>query len=100
MGAHCDKYLPQPDPGAVALSALSVDAREQGRGLGTAAMRALPSFVPRHFPQARRVVLAVNQRNPAARRTYDRAGFALLGERQGPAGPQWVMTLPLLLSTP
>ncbi|WP_293914877.1 GNAT family N-acetyltransferase [Deinococcus sp.] len=95
-GPHCDKYLSEPDPQAVALSALSVDSRQQGRGVGTAAMLALPAFLARPdvaatFPQARRVVLVVNGRNPAARRVYERAAFGVIGEREGPIGRQWVM---------
>lgn len=94
-GPHCEKYLSEPDPHAVAVSALSIDASRQGRGVGTAAMRLLPTLVPALFPDARRVVLVVNQRNPGARRVYERAGFTVTNERQGPVGPQWVMSLPL-----
>jgi RimJ/RimL family protein N-acetyltransferase len=96
VGPHCDKYLPAPDPQAVALGALSVDSRQQGRGVGTAAMLMLPEFLARPdvtatFPQALRLVLVVNGRNPAARRVYERAGFGVVGEREGPIGRQWVM---------
>ena len=95
-GPHCDKYLSVPDPQAVALSALSVDSRRQGRGVGTAAMLALPAFLARPdvaaiFPHSLRLVLVVNQRNPAARRVYERAGFGVAGEREGRIGRQWVM---------
>ncbi|GHG23126.1 hypothetical protein CBQ26_15570 [Deinococcus indicus] len=94
-GPHCEKCLSEPDPHAVAVSSLSIDTSRQGRGVGTAAMRQLPSLVPSLFPEARRVVLVVNQRNPAARRVYEKAGFTVTGERQGPVGAQWVMTLAL-----
>ena len=67
VGEHRDKYLPQPDPAGVALGALSLDRRCQGRGVGSAAMRQLSDFVPRHFPSAQHVLLVVNQRNPAAK---------------------------------
>lgn len=95
VGASRDRYLTAPDPDAVALSSLSVDAAQQGRGVGTAAMRALPGLVRALYPQARRVILVVNQRNPGARRVYEKAGFQVTATREGRIGPQWVMTLPL-----
>ena len=95
VGTHRDKYLPVPDPSGVALSSLSVDSRTQGRGVGTAAMRLLPAYVPQVFPGADHVLLVVNQRNAGARRVYGRVGFAVTGEREGPVGPQWLMTLAL-----
>lgn len=95
VGVHRDKYLPVPDPSGVALSSLSVDTRTQGRGVGTAAMRLLPAYVPQVFPGADHVLLVVNQRNATARRIYERVGFTVTGERQGPVGPQWLMTLTL-----
>ena len=94
-GPHRDKYLPQPDPDAVALSSLSLDERVQGRGLGTRAMRLVPDFARQHLPQAQRIILVVNQRNERARRVYERAGFAVTATREGRIGPQWVMTLPM-----
>lgn len=94
-GPHRDKYLPQIDPYAVALSSLSLDERVQGRGLGTRAMQLVPDVVRQHLPQARRVILVVNQRNERAKRVYERAGFAVTAMREGRIGPQWVMTLPI-----
>ena len=95
VGASRDRYLTAPDPDAVALSSLSVDAAQQGRGVGTAAMRALPGLVRALYPLARRVILVVNQRNPGARHVYEKAGFQVTATREGRIGPQWVMTLPL-----
>lgn len=100
VGEHRDKYLPQPDPAGVALGALSLDRRCQGRGVGSAAMRQLSGFVPRHFPSAQHVLLVVNQRNPAAKHVYEKVGFVVLREREGLRGPQWVMQLDLLPPAP
>lgn len=94
-GEHRDKYLAEPDPAALALTSLSIDPACQGRGAGLTAMQAVPGFVQKHFPTARRVVLAVNQRNHTALRLYARAGFVISHTREGPIGPQWVMELPL-----
>ncbi|GAA5503663.1 hypothetical protein Dxin01_03422 [Deinococcus xinjiangensis] len=100
VGEHRDKYLPQPDPAGVALGALSLDRRCQGRGVGSAAMRQLSDFVPRHFPSAQHVLLVVNQRNPAAKHVYEKVGFVVLREREGLRGPQWVMQLDLSSPAP
>lgn len=95
VGQNRDKYLPQPDPHGVAVRALSVDIRTQGRGVGTQAMQLLTDFVPSHFPQARHLLLVVNQRNPRAKRVYEKVGFSVMAERQGQKGPQWLMRLAL-----
>lgn len=91
VGEHRDKYLQEADPAAVALTALSIDPARQGQGVGFTAMRLLPGFVQGRYPGAKRLILAVNQRNPVALRLYARAGFVISHARDGPAGPQWVM---------
>ena len=63
-------------------------------------MNLLGAFAPRHFrrdtsPQAKHVLLVVNQRNPRAKRVHEKSGFQVTGERLGAKGPQWIMTLPL-----
>ena len=76
----------------MAIRALSIDERGQGRGIGTAAMEAVPGLVRAHFPQAEYVFLVVNARNAYARRVYEKAGYAVWSQRDGgKAGPQWVM---------
>jgi len=84
--------------GAVGLRALFVDAGHQGRGIGAAALRALPGFARQRFPGAPAIVLTVNETNPVARRVYLRAGFRDTGERYhgGRLGPQQVLRLDLL----
>lgn len=95
-GEHSDKYLPEPDPAGVAIRALSIDERCQGRGVGTAAMAQTADLARQHFPQAEYVFLVVNQRNVHARRVYEKAGFTDWFVRDGGEyGPQWVMRQPL-----
>jgi len=78
---------------AVLLRGFYVDARQQGRGLGTAAAAAVPRLAGSLFPGAELVVLTVNEDNPAAVLAYTRAGFTGTGVRYlgGGAGPQHVM---------
>ncbi|KAE8763356.1 GNAT family N-acetyltransferase [Georgenia thermotolerans] len=76
----------------VLLRGLSIDARHQGRGIGTAAVTLAVELAARVAPDARAVVLRVHRRNAAARRAYARAGFAATGQSiDGPTGVEEVM---------
>jgi len=86
-----------PTPADVLLRGFFVDATAQGRGIATRALVGLPGFVAEHVPGARRIVLTVNTRNPAAIRAYRRAGFLDRGElyHGGAHGPQHILELAL-----
>jgi RimJ/RimL family protein N-acetyltransferase len=86
-----------PTAGDVLLRAFCVDAEAQGRGIATRALSRLPGFVSEHAPGARRIVLTVNTRNPAAIRAYRKAGFLDRGElyHGGAHGPQHILELAL-----
>ncbi len=91
-----DETPSEADPSAdLLLRGFLVDAAEQGRGVASRAVAALPEVVRRDFPAARTVVLTVNVRNPAARAVYLRGGFVDAGELHlgGSAGPQHVLRL-------
>jgi RimJ/RimL family protein N-acetyltransferase len=80
-------------PGTVGVRGFYVGAEHQGRGIGTAVLRALPDYVREHYPQADRIALTVNEVNPTAQRAYFRAGFVDTGERYSavPNSPQLVL---------
>ncbi|MEK3875808.1 GNAT family N-acetyltransferase [Paenibacillus sp. FSL M7-0420] len=82
-----------PDYGdAVLLRAFLMDYASQGRGFAIAAMLQLPDFVRRHYPEARQIVLAVNERNTAASQLYLRTGFQDHGlRRSGSKGLQLIL---------
>ncbi|MDF3606640.1 GNAT family protein [Paracoccus sp. DMF-8] len=84
-------------PDELGLRGVMVDAREQGKGSGKAAMRALGPYVARRYPQARALVLTVNEANPLARAVYLAAGFRDTGalHHGGQIGPQHILRLPL-----
>ena len=86
-----------PTPRDVLLRGFFVDAAAQGRGIATRALTGLPRFVADHAPGARRIVLTVNTRNPAAIRAYRKAGFLDRGElfHGGAHGPQHILELAL-----
>ena len=67
--------------GSIGLRAFLIDAKQQGRGLGTLAVKALLPY------------LKVNAKNPTARTCYQKAGFYETGEQYlgGAAGPQHIM---------
>lgn len=86
---------PYAGPGEIVLRSLLIDAGQQGRGLGRAAMAALPGIVAVQYPGVVSIVLTVNVRNASARNAYLRAGFRDEGELYlgGRSGPQHVMRL-------
>lgn len=95
-GGYLDELVDEPHR-AVLLRAFYLDAAAQGRGLGTAAARAVPGLAARLYPDAELLVLTVNERNAAAAAAYRRAGFADTGARYlgGDAGPQHVLVAAL-----
>jgi RimJ/RimL family protein N-acetyltransferase len=62
--------------GSVALTAMRIDSREQGKGLGKAALGLLDAWLGQHWPTADTLALCVDEENHAGRRAYAAAGFA------------------------
>lgn len=84
-------------PGDLGLRSVIVDHRHQGRGIGSAMIRALPAYVARHYPTATDIWLTVNLRNPGARKSYLNGGFVDNGAHYlgGDAGPQHILHMTL-----
>lgn len=84
-------------PRDLGLRGVILDAAMQGRGVGKRAMQVLGPYVARRYPDADRLYLTVNFRNPVAIAVYARAGFRDEGGvwLGGSAGPQHIMCLPL-----
>ena len=78
-------------------SAFMVDHALQGQGIATQAVRALPGYLAKHYPDAPAIWLTVNKVNPAALRAYLKGGFEDTGDEwpHGDAGPQHILKLPL-----
>jgi GNAT superfamily N-acetyltransferase len=85
------------DVPALGLRAFFIDARWQGRGLGSRVLMMIFADLARRRPSARLLVLAVSRDNHAARRLYLRAGFTDSGElyHGGHSGPQHLLLRPL-----
>ena len=81
---------------AAVVSGLRVDVRHQGRGIGGAALAEMYGWVARHWPQATRLVLRVDDGNAAGIRAYEKAGWTEAGERRvGRVGIERTMSLRL-----
>lgn len=61
--------------GAVALRAMRIDSREQGKGHGKAALDLVETWLSEHWPAGPLLALCVDDENLAARRAYEVAGF-------------------------
>ncbi|PLR94128.1 GNAT family N-acetyltransferase [Bacillus sp. T33-2] len=84
------------NPRAMLLRAFSINHKHQGRGYAKQALLQLPDFVSMHFPEIDEIVLAVNEKNIAAKQLYEKSGFQDLGERRtGPIGMQYILQYPL-----
>jgi RimJ/RimL family protein N-acetyltransferase len=78
---------------ALLLRAFSVNRIHQGKGFAKEAMNLLPSFILRHFPETDEIVLAVNEKNLAARSLYLKSGFKDHGKKlMGKKGWQSILT--------
>lgn len=82
---------------AVQLRGIVIDQRHQGKGIGTEASRLLKDLALELVPDAEYLTLTVNQRNPGAKRAYEKAGYSTLPDPYtgGPLGPQDIMYISL-----
>ena len=84
------------DADAVVVGGLRIDRRQQGRGIGAAAVAALAPWVAKHWTQAGRLMLRVDEGNVAGIRAYEKAGWREVGERRvGRVGVERTLQLPL-----
>jgi hypothetical protein len=66
---------------AAVISALRIDLRFQGLGIGTAALQYLPEWLSIYWPDTTSIMLSVDEENEAGRRSYAKAGWVDLGTR-------------------
>jgi RimJ/RimL family protein N-acetyltransferase len=84
------------NPNAILLRAFSINYIHQGKGYAKKALHLLPEFVMKHFPNINEIVLAVNEKNVAARQLYEKSGFEDKGFRRlGKIGMQLILHYPL-----
>lgn len=66
------------------LDRFMIDRRFQGRGLGTRALPRILAEMKKCYPGRRSLLLSVEPENQTAIRLYERFGFRLTGEYDGP----------------
>lgn len=77
------------NPTSATVSAMRIDLSCQGKGIGSAALRALSPWVAENWPESPLLTLSVDEENQSARSAYAKAGFVDHGIReQGRIG--WV----------
>ncbi|NMH63675.1 GNAT family N-acetyltransferase [Shewanella salipaludis] len=79
--------------GSLGLRAFAIDKNQQGKGIGTAAVKALFSYLKTHYSNYGSIYLTVNCKNPGAVACYQKGGFEDTNEQYlgGAAGPQYIM---------
>ena len=91
--AYGESYEFCPESG-VGLRAFAIDNSQQGKGVGTCAVKALFPYLKEHYASSFEFIyLTVNLKNPGAIACYEKAGFEKTGELYlgGAAGPQHIM---------
>ncbi|PKH06042.1 GNAT family N-acetyltransferase [Moritella sp. Urea-trap-13] len=77
----------------IGLRAFAIDVNQQGKGLGSASVKALFPYLKQNYSSYGSIYLTVNCKNPGARICYQKGGFEDSGEKYlgGAAGPQYIM---------
>jgi RimJ/RimL family protein N-acetyltransferase len=84
------------NPKAMLLTALSINHSQQGRGFAKKGMKQIKNFVNQEFPECNEIVLAVNHKNIAAQKLYEKVGYKDTGRRKiGPIGEQLILSFSL-----
>jgi RimJ/RimL family protein N-acetyltransferase len=66
---------------AILIRGYSVHSTFQGKGIARESLLVLESFVKKHFPSKKEIILAVNHKNTVAQHVYMRGGFIDKGIR-------------------
>ncbi|MEZ9698395.1 GNAT family N-acetyltransferase [Vibrio sp. 10N.261.46.E12] len=90
--AYAEHYEFCPE-GSIGLRAFAVDKNQQGKGLGTGAVKALFPYLKANYAKYDSIYLTVNCKNPAAFNCYKKGGFedSVKQYLGGAAGPQFIM---------
>ena len=90
---RCPAWAPAE---AAVVTAMRIDRRLQGQGLGSRALLAAQSWVHDHWPACRALALQVDAANIRGIKAYRRAGFEFVGQAEpGRIGPVRCMVKPI-----
>ena len=78
---------------SIGLRSFVLDKNQQGKGLGTAAVKAIYPYLKVNYPMYQWIYLTVNCKNITAFTCYQKGGFEYINEKYlgGAAGPQFIM---------
>lgn len=84
------------NPNAMLLTSFSIDHKQQGKGYAKKGLRQLEHFVREYFQHCNEIVLAVNYKNNAAQKVYEKVGYLDTGRRKiGKIGEQFIYSYTL-----
>lgn len=84
------------NPNAMLLTAFSIDHKQQGKGFAKKGLLQIDHFVKEFFQECNEVVLAVNHKNIAAQKVYEKVGYEDTGRRKiGKLGEQFIFSYSL-----
>ena len=84
------------NPNAMLLTSFSIDFKQQGKGYAKKGLLQIDHFVREFFQHCNEVVLAVNHKNIAAQKVYEKVGYQDTGRRKiGKIGEQFIYSYPL-----
>lgn len=84
------------NPNAMLLTAFSINHAHQGKGFAKMGMAQIKNFVNQSFPVCDEIVLAVNKKNVAAQKLYEKVGYKDTGRRKmGKIGEQLILSYPV-----
>lgn len=86
-------------PEVSVVSALRVDPKHRGQGIGSQALAALPSWLGAHWPECNSLAISVAEENAKGIKAYERAGFKDNGIREQ-SRTGWVRYMSKWLAVP
>lgn len=80
------------NPHAILVKSFSVTQNMQGKNIAQSALKQLPQYLKKHFPEVNEIVLSVNFKNEKAIHVYQKIGFVDTNRvLEGRAGKQHIM---------
>jgi len=84
------------NPNAMLLTSFSIDHKQQGNGYAKKGLLQIEHFVNEFFQNCNEIVLAVNHKNTAAQKVYEKVGYQDTGRRKiGSIGEQFIYSYTL-----
>lgn len=87
-----ERFALTDNPNAILIKSFSVTQNMQGKNIAQSALKQLPKYLKKHFPEVNEIVLSVNFKNEKAIHVYQKIGFVDTNRvLEGHAGKQHIM---------